>query len=218
MGLLSEGQAKAYNSEDVIAIGPINDTFAGLPFDRSNIAAAAYQWALLGIGVFLSLVTSSCAPPLQEASYDLVYAAQRDWEVNPVLNYLIVVDVERPGETRRYSITVREGEIQHATLATRDSTFGTGSTPSCLDETQAFPLTVSGLYDLVLAELRVGSRREVLVAIRRRPVVPQRIELGPVIQDGRPIEGTQTTVIVRTFDPLGPTAQPKSSPTFHSLP
>ena len=59
-----------------------------------------------------------------------------------------------------------------------------------------------GLFEMVRGELRGSGRVDIRVAMGQVPAFPQRLELGPVWQDGQPVSGTEATVIVREFVPL----------------
>lgn len=166
-------------------------------------AGRTRRWARLLAGLVLILTASACEPALEEATYARVSTAQAKWAANPTPNYRILVEVERLGETRRYDIGVRHGEVTHASLEEWNSQLGNWSDPIRLHAEQASPFTVSGLFELVLAELRVDARTEILLAIEGDPAFPRRIALGPVLQDGRPLEGTQSTIRVRSFEILG---------------
>ncbi len=164
--------------------------------------------ARLLVGLLVLLTASACAPALEEATYARVSAAQARWAASPTPTYRILVEVERPGENRRYNIGVRRGEVAHASLEEWNWEIGAWSDPIRLHAEQARPFTVSGLFESVLAEMRVDARSEILVAIEGDPAFPRRIVLGPVLRAGRPLEGTQSTITVRRFEPLGSTDAP----------
>lgn len=149
--------------------------------------------------LLVSLLTA-CGARLVPASVDMVDEAEARWQANPVLNYRIVVDVERPDDRRRNELTVRQGEVTRAVVMYWDPRQKRWGEPYALNPEQAFPFTVPGLFDMIRGELRGSNRADIRVAMGGEPPFPQRIVLGPVWEDLRPVPGTEATVIVREFE------------------
>ncbi len=129
--------------------------------------------------------------------------AEAAWQAAPLASYHMVVEVQRAQERRRHEVWVREGEIVSGTLQYRQEGEGWGP-PQQMDTAQAAPFTVPGLFATVREQMRYGNRLLVRVQLSGSPPFPHRIVLGPVRQDGMPVEGTETTVDVRLLEPLPP--------------
>jgi hypothetical protein len=128
--------------------------------------------------------------------------AEALWQANPVPSYHIIVDVDRPDDRRRNDLTVRQGEIVEATVSYWDFQKKRWEEPYDLNQEQAFPFTVPGLFEMVRGELRGSNRADIRVVMDSAPAFPHRIILGPVWQDLRPVSGTEATVTVRKFEVL----------------
>ncbi len=157
--------------------------------------------ALLVVLVTVAVVYARDAR-LDQATIKMINDAQAVWYLEPVLNYHIVVDVNRPDEKRRNDITVQNGVITSATVKYWDSGRLRWEEPYDLNEDQAFPFTIPGLYDMLRGALNNSNRPDIQVDMRGDPPFPHRIVLGPVWQDGVPVWGTETEVIVREFEIL----------------
>lgn len=158
-------------------------------------------WWLTTAAVLLLIgFLAGCGARLVPASVGMIDDAEARWQANPVLNYRIVVDVERPDDRRRNELTVRQGEVTRAVVMYWDPREKRWGEPYELNPEQAFPFTVPGLFDMVRGELRGSDRADIRVAMGGEPPFPQRIVLGPVWEDLRPVPGTEATVIVREFE------------------
>lgn len=154
---------------------------------------------LLLTGLLILLV--GCSQPVP-ASRRMMDDAEARWQANPVPSYHIVVDVDRPDDRRRTELTLSEGEIVEAKVSYWDFRKKRWQEPYDLNQEQAFPFTVPGLFDMVRGELRSSGRADIRVVMKGEPAFPHRIVLGPVWQDLRPVEGTEATVTVREFKAL----------------
>jgi len=165
--------------------------------DRKLVRELTTVLVLLLVGF-----AAACGSRLVPASVRMMDEAEARWQANPVLNYRIVVDVERPDDRRRNELTVRQGEVTRAVVMYWDPRQKRWGEPYELNPEQAFPFTVPGLFDMVRGELRGSNRADIRVAMDGDPPFPQRIVLGPVWEDLRPVPGTEATVIVREFERL----------------
>ena len=152
---------------------------------------------LLIAGLLFFLVGCSQAAP---ATTRMIDEAEARWQADPVPSYHIVVDVDRPDDRRRTELTVREGEIVEATVSYWDFREKRWQEPHPLNQEQASPFTVPGLFEMVRGELRSSGRADIRVVMDGEPAFPHRIVLGPVWQGRRPVEGTEATVTVREFE------------------
>ncbi len=154
------------------------------------------------LGAFLlALFLAACGGRYDTATIAAMDAAQARWEANPVLNYTIVVDVDRPGEKRRNTVVVQDGEIAYGEVKYWDEAAEQWKEPFVLSPEQAYPFTVPGLFDMVRGEIRNSGRRDIQVGMDGEPPFPYRIRLGPVYLDGKPFEGTEAVVQVVEFRP-----------------
>lgn len=156
------------------------------------------------VALLMLALVAACGPRLQKASVRMMDEAEARWAANPVRSYHIVVDVERPDDTRRTEVTVEEGRITRGVVRYWDPRSRRWGEPYELNEEQAFPFTVPGLFDMVRGELRGSGRVDIRVAMGGEPAFPRRIVLGPVWQNGRPVPDTEARVTVRSFEPLVP--------------
>ena len=154
---------------------------------------------LLIAGLLMILV--GCSQPVP-ATMRMMDEAKARWQANPVPSYHIVVDVDRPDDRRRTELTLGEGEIVEAKVSYWDFRKKRWQDSYDLNQEQAFPFTVPGLFDMVRGELRSSGRADIRVVMKGEPAFPHRIVLGPVWQDLRPVEGTEATVTVREFEVL----------------
>jgi len=158
---------------------------------------------LLGVIVIVAVFLfsrSAREARLERATIKMINDAQTIWYPNPILNYHIVVDVQRPGEYRRNDLTVVGGEIASATVMYRKQKGWGWDEPYDLNFDQAYPFTIPGLYDMLRGAINGSNRKEIRVEMRGYPPFPHQIEFGPVWQDGEPVFGTESIVIVREFE------------------
>ncbi len=154
------------------------------------------------LGAFLlALFLAACGGRYDTATIAAMDEAQARWEADPVLNYTIVVDVDRPGEKRRNTVVVQDGEIAYGEVKYWDEAAEQWKEPFVLSQEQAYPFTVPGLFDMVRGEIRNSGRRDIQVGMDGDPPFPHRIRLGPVYLDGKPFEGTEAVVQVVEFRP-----------------
>lgn len=153
--------------------------------------------------LFLSGWLAGCYIGLDRASLQMIDAAEANWQANPVPGYDITVEVDRPGERRRNEISVRQGQVTRAVVRYWNPDEKRWQEPAPLNEEQAFPFTVPGLFDMVRGELQRSGRADIWVAMEKSPAsFPRRLVLGPVWQDGQAVTGTEATVTVREFEPV----------------
>jgi hypothetical protein len=157
--------------------------------------------ALLIGGLALGLL-AGCATNLQPASLQMIDEAEVQWQQAPILNYHIIVEVDRLDERRQNDLTVSQGQVIHAVVAYWDTNSNTWNRSTDLNQQQAFPYTVPGLFDTVRGELKNGSRTDIQVALGGDPPFPQQIDLGEVQDAGQAVSGTAATVTVKKFEPL----------------
>jgi len=152
--------------------------------------------------LFLSGLLTGCYIGLEQASFQMIDAAEADWQANPVPSYNITVEVDRPGDDRRRNeISVRQGQVTRAVVRDWKPDEKRWREPYPLNEEQAFPFTVPGLFDMVRDELRHSGRADIRVEMEKSPAsFLRRLVLGPVWQDGQPVTGTEATVTVRKFE------------------
>jgi len=148
------------------------------------------------------LLLAGCEFRLRGTSLAEIDRAEAAWQANPVLNYRMVTVVKRPDEIRRFEVEVRNGEIVRGELNLYDAVKKTWLEPYELGEDQAFPFTVPGLFDTVRGALKSSGRTVIRVKMGEDPPFPQRIELGPVWDQGQMVRGTETEIEVREFERL----------------
>ncbi|GIV76475.1 MAG: hypothetical protein KatS3mg050_0869 [Litorilinea sp.] len=169
---------------------------------RSNaVFSARARLAALLVTALAGLVLAACG--LAGASEDELAQAEAAWQAAPLASYHVVVEVQRPQERRRHEVWVQDGEIVSGTLQYGQDGQGWGP-PQPVETAQAAPFTVPGLFATVREQMRYANRLFVRVQLSDTPPFPRRIVLGPVRQDGMPVEGTETTVDVRLLEPLPP--------------
>ena len=152
------------------------------------------------LGLLLAGLLTACGQQLTPATIELIDQAEASWQANPILNYDIIVDVDRPDERQRNEISVRQGQVTRAVTLSWDYNRMRWQASAPLNPEQAFPFTVPGLFDMVRGQLRASGRADIRVAMGEAPAFPQRLVLGPVWQDGQPVGGTEATVSVRHFE------------------
>lgn len=156
---------------------------------------------LLAAGIVSYTRWRAAEQRLVQATFRLLNDSQTAWYSNPVTNYRIVVDVIRPDEVRRNEIVVKNSEIVSATVKYR-KTGGLGwQSPYNLNEGQAHPFTVLGLYDMVRVPLRNNARQDIRIDMQGTPPFPHVIVFEPLWDGGERLVETGARVIVRVFEP-----------------
>jgi hypothetical protein len=153
-------------------------------------------WAL----ALVLLLLAGCGGRLQPATTALLDDAESRWQANPVTNYRLVAQVDRPGDVRRVEVLVEQGRIVRATVRYRGK--GLWGEDIDLSEKQAQAFTVPGLFEMVRGELAGSGRGRIEVELDGDYSFPRRLALGPVYQAGQSIPDTEATVTVRRFEPL----------------
>ncbi len=156
--------------------------------------------AIFFTGVYLFSSWYARELRLVSASFRMLNDAQTIWYPNPILDYRIVVDVIRPGESRRNEIEVENGEIVYAMVQYRRRNGWGWDEAYALNEAQAYPFTIPGLYEMVRGALRASNRTRIRVDLQGDPPFPHEIEFGPVWQNGMALRETVSRVIVREFE------------------
>lgn len=158
----------------------------------------------LSVGLLLvgAIFLGGCAllsPP--QATVQMMDEAQARWQASPLQDYEITVEVDRPNDRRRTTVTVANGEIVEAMVSYWDSEQNAWLSPYALNQEQAYPFTVPGLFDMVRDQLKNSGRDEIRVEMGGDPPFPQRILLGPVVMEGESLADTAATVTVQQFSP-----------------
>lgn len=158
-----------------------------------------------GMAVIISLAAmlvllSGCDARLKGTSVAEMDEMEGRWQAQPILDYSISVDVERPDELRRYEITVENGAVTSAVMSFRDESKHEWREPLQLDETQAFPFTVPGLFETVRGALEHSGRTDIQVDLSGDPAFPRRIHFGLVWEEGQMVRGTESEIRVKQFD------------------
>ncbi|MCO6453509.1 MAG: hypothetical protein J5I90_22195 [Caldilineales bacterium] len=156
-------------------------------------------WAGFTLLVLIA-VLSGCEPKLRGVTTSDMDRAETAWEANPVRNYRIVVEVIRPDELRRNELTVEDGQVTSAIMLLWDRGKQEWREPFLLDETQAFPYTPPGLFEMVRGAIEHSGRTMIRVEMRGDPPFPQHIQFGPVWEDMQMVRGTESEVKVRSFE------------------
>ena len=81
----------------------------------------------------------SCGPPLKKATVETLKQARLVWQRQPVLDYSIVVDVQRQNELRRNSLVIHQGRISSAVVRYWNSNRKKWEAARPLNQEQAFP-------------------------------------------------------------------------------
>lgn len=162
---------------------------------------------LLQVGILLGMLSLvvfvvGCTALMPQASFEMMNDAEAQWDTAPIISYRIVVDVDRPSDRRRTEVAVRQNAIVHANVQYWNDTTRAWDEPADVNQEQAYPFTVPGLFDMVRGELASSGRADVRVSMDGSPAFPHRLVLGPVWMDGKPVSGTEATVTVRTFEPV----------------
>ncbi len=161
-------------------------------------------WTKISILFLLVGLFSACNSNLESATLQLMDSSEALWQADPVSTYSIVVEVDRPSDRRRNFITVEKGQVVQATVSYWNAESKQWDTPYDLNQEQAFPFTVPGLFDMVRGEIRGSGRGDIRVQLSGDPPFPRLIVLGPVLLNGQPVGGTEATVIVDEFEPAAP--------------
>jgi hypothetical protein len=148
----------------------------------------------------LSVMLVGCLPngPSQVTMEDLD-TAEATWLASPSMNYMMTVEVDRPDDKRRNMIVVAEGEIVEGIVSYWDPATRKWQDALSLNEEQAFPFTVPGLFEMVRGSLEDSGREDIRVEMDGEPPFPQKIIFGPVIVDGEPFSMTEATITVKHF-------------------
>lgn len=158
---------------------------------------------LLAVAIVLLGTRYAREKRLVPASIRLLNNAQTVWYANPVLNYTIVVDVIRPGEQRRCEIAVENGKVVSAAVKYRNASGLGWDQAHVLNEEQAYPFTIPGLYDMIRLPLRNNARQTIRVDMRGSPPFPHEIIFEPLWERGERLPETSARVLVRKFEISG---------------
>jgi hypothetical protein len=160
-----------------------------------NEKRISYVWIILTF-----VLLNGCDVHLQKATPGLIEQAQARWKKESIVNYKIVVDVQMHGDMRRNEITVQNNNIQQATVSYKDNEKWVRTQK--LNQSQALPFTVPGLFETVQDELNVHARSDIRVALNPDKAYIERIVLGPVLQNNEPIPNSEVYVFVRKLEPV----------------
>jgi len=125
-----------------------------------------------------------------------------DWYNSDQFNYHLVVEVEFGDERRRHETTVENGRVIESTLSYWDDSRGDWGEKNPLNLEQSSTYTIAGLFDTIRNELQLHNREDVRVKMEGEPVIPMVILFGRVLQEGIPVEGTQTRITVKEYTPI----------------
>ena len=175
------------------------DIESGQTMQKSTVFLRGWGVALLGI--LLVALLGGCTIGMERASIAMMDEAEANWQAQPALDYEITVEVDRPDDRRRTTVVVAGGAIVQGTVTYWDPNNRRWQEPYELNEEQAFPFTVPGLFEMVRGEIRGSGRADIRVKMGGDPPFPRRIVLGPVFMDGRPVSGTEATVVVTSYEP-----------------
>ena len=149
----------------------------------------------------LSLLLAGCPfSKLEPATLSLIDEAEAAWLASPTDSYRMTVEIDRPGDRRRSTVTVTDHEITDGIVSYWDFEVKQWQEPYALNQEQSFPFTVPGLFDMIRGALKESGRESIRVMMAGEPPFPQKILLGPVIVDGEPFDQTEATVTVQHFD------------------
>ena len=137
---------------------------------------------------------------LQPATLALMDEAEAAWMAAPTASYRITVEIDRPGDRRRSTVTVVDHEISEGTVSYWDFEAKRWQPAYALNDEQSFPFSVPGLFDMVRGALEESGRESIYVMMEGEPPFPQKILFGPVVVDGVPFDQTKSTVTVREFE------------------
>lgn len=171
----------------------------GSPPDRASKSAGRATRsggsARAAILVFAALFLGTC----REAAVTEVelLEAEASWRGHGITSYDIDV-VVTGGPERRVHVAVHDGAIAEATVMEH-------SMVRSLNEAQASPYTVEGLFRTLAEELRGGERQFVRVWFDARYGFPEHMELGP--RRGRPEAG----VLLLRVERFEATSSPRGS-------
>lgn len=155
---------------------------------------------ILAIGYFVFVTNSDRNIP--NATISGLNEVEGAWYSSGQFNYHLVVDVEFGGERRRHEMSVENGQIVEATLSYWDDSQGGWGERNPLNKEQSFTYTITGLFDTIRNELQLHNREDVRVEMQGEPAIPKVILLGRVWQEGFPVEGTQTRIVVQEYTPI----------------
>lgn len=168
--------------------------------NRTGIKRIAWLSALVAAAFYLIGSWYQQEQRLVPASFRLINDAQTAWYADPVEDYRIVVDVIRPGERRRCEVVVRDGQIYSATVKYVKPNWPGWNEPYALNDDQAYPFTVPGLYDMIRLPLRNNARQSIRVDMRGEPPFPHTIVFDPLWEAGERLPETKARVVVRSFE------------------
>lgn len=148
----------------------------------------------------LALATA-CGPALVPAPLRMIEEAEARWRANPVVDYRIVVEVERAGERRRAEVVVSRARIERARVSYWSPGRGGWEAPAELNPEQGSPFTPPGLLETVREELLRARDTEVRVAMQEDPPFPRRIALSREGAGELPAPDGSVVVTVKSFEP-----------------
>ena len=158
-------------------------------------------WTVVLLGIAATILLGGCASGLQKASVQMMDKAEARWQVKPVQDYEITVEVNRPDDRRRMTVIVKQSQIVQGEVSYWNSERKRWDDPYALNDEQSFPFTVPGLFDMVRGELQNSGRAAIRVKMEGEPPFPRRIVLGPVFLDGQLVSGTEAVVSVEKYAP-----------------
>lgn len=138
---------------------------------------------------------------LQPATLEVIDYAEAAWLAAPTASYRITVEIERPGERRRSTVTVEDHRIIEGVVSYWDFEARQWQESYALNEEQSFPFTVPGLFDMIRGELEMSGREDVRMLMVGEPPFPHKINFGPIIVDGEPFPATKAVVTIQQFAP-----------------
>lgn len=176
--------------------------YVGKSIGRVNILKTTSTFAL--ILAFLSSIDSAgCKQKgLQEASLKMINEAQAQWEHHPVRSYNVVVVVQQGDHLRKNELQVKNGKVIFATVRFWDSNHDRWGDRVELNERQALPFTIPGLFETVREELIQHSRENIRVAMNGNPPFPRTVVLGPLIGQGGSVQDSTANISVKHLSAL----------------
>ena len=145
----------------------------------------------IGITGLAALSLLSCQTTLDSRD---VTAAETLWKTNGLSSYRIELQVAN-GPVRRIEVTVENGFFQSGVLRERGADAEGWEPPVPLDETEARPYTVPGLFQTLREELSAGQRAVRATFNPNRGYV-ESMELSAIAGD------TPTLIAVLSLEPL----------------
>ena len=148
-----------------------------------------------------TLLLDGCLPGLHKASLEMIDRAEAQWQQAPVQDYEISVEVVRPDDRRRTTVIVQQGQIAQGEVSYWNATSKDWDEAYALNEEQSFPFTVPGLFEMVRGELKNSGRVDIRVRMNDELSFPWHIVLGPVMQNGQAVSGTEAVITVEQYTP-----------------